>query len=410
MRTVLPLSLFAILVISVLPSIAQDQFAYAITDVAKEGSSWRVLRKLDLKTGQYSSVLLDGMNSEASAFDAITKKPIIVKGNENLQNLPFTTGVAAIALDKKHNRLYFTPMYFSQLRYIDLATMKVFYVTDPSLQVAGKRKNDPGKTISRMVITPDGVGYAISNDGSEFLQFTTGKNPTVKKLGTLIDAPENKNISVYNSCTSYGGDMVSDDKGQLILLTGRNYLFKINPETKIATNIGSIQGLPKEFTTNAAVVNGDGQLLLSSAVGNVSNYLLDMKTMKAVPFQTNSIAYHTSDLANSNYLSTNKNPFKSIETIQPLKSNLSNAVQIYPNPIYEDSRFTIQFKGLKAGNYVVELIDIAGQPMFQQKITLASKINTQAISFAPTTAKGLYLVRVVSTDKKYVYEQKLVVH
>ena len=74
MRTVLPLSLFAILVISVLPSIAQDQFAYAITDVAKEGSSWRVLRKLDLKTGQYSSVLLDGMNSEASAFDAITKK------------------------------------------------------------------------------------------------------------------------------------------------------------------------------------------------------------------------------------------------------------------------------------------------------------------------------------------------
>jgi hypothetical protein len=412
MKTFLPLKLFAFLLIITSESKAQtDEFAYAITDVSKEGSAWKVLRKLDLKTGEYSNVLLDGTDASTKAFDATTKKqlPLNIAGNDKTQQSPFTSGVAAIALDKKHNRLFFTPMGFNQLRYIDLSTMQVYYVTDQTFSVVTKEQNGPGKIISRMVITPDGTGYGISNDGTEFIQFTTGKKPMVKQLGSLIDAPGNKTISVHNSCSSYGGDIISDEKGNLVLLTGVNHIFKIDPETKLAAYTGYIQGLPKDFTTNAAVVNGDGQLLLSSAVGNVSNYLLDIKTLKASPFQTNNLAYHTSDLANSNYLTTNKNPFKTIGNLQTLKSRLSNEIHIYPNPIFEDSKFNIEFKGLKAGQYLVELVDIAGQPNFQRKISILSKTNTQTISFTPTMAKGLYLVRVVSIDKKHVFEQKLVV-
>jgi hypothetical protein len=412
MKTFLPLKLFAFLLIITSELKAQtDEFAYAITDVSKEGSAWKVLRKLDLKTGEYSNVLLDGTDAKTKAFDATTKKqlPLNIAGNDKTQQSPFTSGVAAIALDKKHNRLFFTPMGFNQLRYIDLSTMQVYYVTDQTFSVVTKEQNGPGKIISRMVITPEGTGYGISNDGTEFIQFTTGKKPMVTQLGSLIDAPENKTISVHNSCSSYGGDIISDEKGNLVLLTGVNHIFKINPETKLATYTGYIQGLPKDFTTNAAVVNGDGQLLLSSAVGNVSNYLLDIKTLKASPFQTNNLAYHTSDLANSNYLTTNKNPFKTIGNLQALKSRLSNEIHIYPNPIFEDSKFNIEFKGLKAGQYLVELVDIAGQPSFQRKISILSKTNTQTISFTPTMAKGLYLVRVVSIDKKHVFEQKLVV-
>ena len=75
MRTFLPLSFFTILLVTATHSIAQtDQFAYAITDVSKEGSAWKVLRKLNLKTGEYSSVLLDGTDAKATAFDATTKK------------------------------------------------------------------------------------------------------------------------------------------------------------------------------------------------------------------------------------------------------------------------------------------------------------------------------------------------
>ena len=413
MKTFLSLILFAFLFIITSELKAQtDEFAYAITDVSKEGSAWKVLRKLDLKTGEYSNVLLDGTDAKTKAFDATTKKelPLNIVGNDKTQQSPFTSGVAAISLDKKHNRLFFTPMGFNQLRYIDLSTMQVYYVTDQTISTATKEQHGPGKIISRMVITPDGTGYGISNDATEFIQFTTGKQPKVTQLGSLIDAQENKTVSVHNSCTSYGGDIISDEKGNLVLLTGVNHIFKIDPETKLATYTGYIQGLPKDFTTNAAVVNGDGQLLLSSAVGNVSNYVLDIKTLKANPFQTNNLAYHTSDLANSNYLTTNKNPFKTIGNLQTLKSRLSNQIHIYPNPIFENSKFNIEFKDLKAGKYLVELVDIAGQPGFQRKISILSKTNTQTISFNPVMAKGLYLVRVVSIDKKQSFEQKLIVH
>ena len=51
----------------------------------------------------------------------------------NILQAPFATGVAAAAYDKKHNRLYFTPMFVDQLRYIDLKTMKVYYVTGSAI-------------------------------------------------------------------------------------------------------------------------------------------------------------------------------------------------------------------------------------------------------------------------------------
>src|SRR5215467_1210466 len=89
---------------------AQDRFAYAITDVNQNTAGWTTLRKLNLETGVYSDALLNGVNLKQVAYDAQTKKQILTNdGNGN--SLPFSTGVAAIAYDRKNNRLYFTPMF-----------------------------------------------------------------------------------------------------------------------------------------------------------------------------------------------------------------------------------------------------------------------------------------------------------
>jgi hypothetical protein len=231
----------------------------------------------------------------------------------------------------------------------------------------------------------------------------------LKYLGALIDDPANKNMSVHNSCSSYGGDIVADDKGALYLFSGPNNVFKINPETRVTTYLGHINGLPKDFTTNAAVVTPEGQMLISSAVGKVTNFLLDLKTLKATAFQTNNLAYHTSDLANSNYIITKKSAFTTIETIKPLKSRLSNSIQIYPNPVIEDNKFTIQFNDLANGTYTLELVGMSGQPVLRKNIAIASKTNIQTITFPTTNAKGLYMVRLVASNKKTVFEQKLIV-
>ena len=105
---------------------AQDRFAFAITDVAKDGINWISLRKLDLGSGQYSEMLLNGTDMKTAVFDATSKKQLTLQADARYGNtisMPFSNGVAAAAYDRDHNRLYFTPMFVDQLRYIDMKTM-----------------------------------------------------------------------------------------------------------------------------------------------------------------------------------------------------------------------------------------------------------------------------------------------
>ena len=170
-----------------------------------------------------------------------------------------------MAYDKKNNRLYFTPMFIDQLRYVDLKTMKVFYVTDQAFTKFGSMHNDEGKVITRMVINPDGTGYAVSNDANTFIRFTTGKKLQITQLGSLVDDPSNGGVSIHNRCSSWGGDMIADDEGNLYILSSRNSVYKIDVETKAAKLLGYIKGLPQDFTTNGAVVTTEGKVLVSSA-------------------------------------------------------------------------------------------------------------------------------------------------
>src|SRR5690349_6197011 len=111
----------------------RDKFVYAVTDLDQNGSGWNALRKLNLSTGEYTDVLLNGTNPQSIAFDANSKAVIDTKIADpklgNYMLTPFNTGVAAIAFDSRRNRLYYTPMFIDQLRYIDLNTMKLYYVT-----------------------------------------------------------------------------------------------------------------------------------------------------------------------------------------------------------------------------------------------------------------------------------------
>src|SRR4030095_12531389 len=78
---------------------------------------------------------------------------------------PFATNSAAAAYDKKHERLYYTPMGINQLRYIDLKSNKIYYFENESFgTVSGP--GDGANQICRMVIASDGNGYALTNDGN----------------------------------------------------------------------------------------------------------------------------------------------------------------------------------------------------------------------------------------------------
>ncbi|RYZ21436.1 MAG: T9SS type A sorting domain-containing protein [Chitinophagaceae bacterium] len=385
-----------------------ERFAYAITDATKEGFNWSVLRKIDLNTGEYGPVLFNGLESSVTVYDAASKKPLTLQPDArygNALNIPFSTGVAAAAYDPQHDRIWFTPMFIDQLRYIDMKTMKVHYVSDKAFTGLGSMHNAEGKCITRMVITPDGTGYAISNDGNTFLRFTTGKKVEVESLGALVDDPANGGVSVHNRCSSFGGDMIADNEGNLFVISARNMVFKVNTGNRVASLLGSIQGLPASFTTNGAVVNAEGNLVVTSAVDGSGSYVVSPKDWSAQILKNGS--FHSSDLANSNYLATRRNP-NVIETITGVKSNLSDNIQVYPNPVTRN-RFTMQFTKVPSGDYTLQLTDANGKTIQTRRISVTMDSQVQDVILGAANARGVYLVRLVDNNAKGVYEQKILV-
>jgi Secretion system C-terminal sorting domain len=415
MRRALPFALLsAVLFTSSTLHAQNDRFAYAITDLTKEGSGWNALRKIDLQTGQYSNVLLNGSDDKMIVYSADSKKKLSLQPDARFGTMlqsPFATGVAAAAYDKKHDRLYFTPMFVDQLRYIDLRTMKVYYVNDQAFTKLGSMHGDEAKIITRMVIAPDGNGYAISNDGNTFIRFSTGKKTTsIEQLGSLVDDPSNSGISIHNSCSSFGGDMISDDKGNLYILSARNQVFIVNTETKVAKYLGGIKGLEQNFTVNGAVVDGDGNLLVSSAVNANSYYVVNPADWSAKPYKAADGIFRSSDLANSNYLSTKKTPKPAtdFQTLARPEEKFANLIAVYPNPVTSNT-IKVQFNKVPAGNYTVELRDVLGRTVMQKKISVATENETQELKLDRRNSDGIYMVKVFDATNQSVFTQKLVV-
>ncbi len=417
-KKLLPVSLLtgAILLTTLLSAQQPDRFAYAVTDVQQQTANWSFLRKLNLQTGEYSAVLLNGNDMNFLAYDAASRKqftaPLQDPRYGQWVNAAFGTGVAAMAYDRNNNRLYYTPMFVDQLRYIDLKSMKVFYVTDQPFTGKPQKSSDQGNIVTRMVIASDGYGYAMTNDATQLIRFNTGKRMVITDLGTIVDDQANQNTSVHNSCSSYGGDMIADDDGNLYVFTARNHVFKVNIQSKVATHLGVISGLPNGFTVNGAAVTDDNRVLVASALQAGSYFTVDMKSLAAAAYPISGTVWQSSDLANSNLLTSgNKPKATAIELVRnkPMPvGETGGRVNIFPNPVTEN-QFVIQFADLKPGSYTVQVTDATGRQALQQIVNVSSENQSQTVKLNSSAAKGVYLIKVTDPGSKAVYSTKLVV-
>ncbi len=389
-----------------------DRFAYAITDATQLGSNWSYLRRLNLQTGEYSQVILNGSDLNSPAYIAGKNEQAALQTDARLGTLvnsAFAGGVAAMAYDKKSNRLYYTPMLFDQLRYIDLKTMKVYFVTGKGFTGNPIKNADQGNIVTRMVIAPDGNGYALTNDATQLIRFGTGKKGGTQDLGTVVDDPANKEVSVHNACTSFGGDMIAGDDGQLYVFSARNHVFRINPETKVATHLGTIKGLPEGFGVNGAAVTDDNKIVLSSAL-KLDYFTLDHRNWTASPFTISGTSWNSSDLASSNLLSTAEKNTNTVNFANrnPLPNSGEGTLSIYPNPV-TDNKFVVQFSQLKAGTYSLLVTDVMGRQVQQQNISISGENHAQTIQLDPAAAKGIYLVKVTDGVNRNVFTTKVVI-
>ncbi len=363
-----------------------DKFAYTVTDSVQNGVKWNFLRKIDLRTGDFSDTLLR-----------------LLSRNDTVPNSTLCNGVAAIALDDKKKRLYYTPMLLDRLSYVDLKTMKIHVVTNNFTGLIPKAA-DQSNIITRMVIAADDHGYALTNDGNHLVRFNTNTHQVVN-LGALTDAANNS-VSVHEVCSSYGGDIVADDEGILYLITSRNYVFKINVATRVAKYLGIVSGLPEGFGTSGVAVDyrGDNRVVITSAVNDSDIFSVDLETFIAVGLHAEN-AWHSSDLANRNILKTKKNNLH--EELINADNFYVDKIGIYPNPVIAN-KFRIKFTNAESGTYKVELVDVLGEAAYKSTINTVGKINLFTIELPGSLSKGIYVIRINDKMNKTVFSEKII--
>jgi hypothetical protein len=405
-------------IVASLASNAQSNKAYAVTGDGNKDFVWMNIREVDLGTGQVTKTIFERNKSNFVLTDIVTKKSVVQTPTSSgniltTRDYPTGTMVAAAAYDRNSNRLYFTPMRMGELRWVDLNIKNEtpqFYTLQSDALKLGDYK-DEAINITRMVIAADGNGYAITNDGNHLIKFTTGKTPVVTDLGNLVDAESNKGISVHNKCSSWGGDMLADAFGKLYVISANHQVFSIDINSRIASHLGAITGIPADYTTNAAAVNNDGDIVISSANKFDGYYKLKLSDLAAVKIEGSDVTYNASDLAGSNLLLQKEkdaaNKFSMTNSnLAPLDSK--SGASVFPNPI-TTSTFSVLFDGKKEGTYTIILTDMAGRNLQAKTVNITKGVQTENVNLTSRPSKGMYMVKVLDENKQTVITEKVVI-
>lgn len=452
----------------------QSLSGYAITASEKGGRSWHEVRLVDIRTGAELKTIYSSA-SEAKPLNARTGKPVKVdettpvstrkvvnldqvlgevKEREAVQvhtmngsvkvyqagtdalgktyyfhmqhekmgrDKPFATNSAAMAYDKKHERLYYTPMGINQLRYIDLKSGTIYYFEDEPFGVVSGMGDAPNQ-ITRMVIASDGNGYALTNDAQHLLRFTTGKKPAITDLGAVSEAA-GAEISVHGR-GGYGGDMIADASGNLYLITANRRVFKINIETRSASYLGVISGLPQGFSTNGAMVEEGSKVIIASSESTVGYYRFDLNTLQAEKVSGSGEVFNASDLANGILAFDKKKKEKKTEEAKeetkPIENNITakngpitelndvKGITVFPNPV-TNGIVKLSFDNQPGGRYQVQVYDMEGKLVTAREVIVQNRLQTAELKLPELTGKGTYFVRIFNEASRISSLTKLVV-
>jgi hypothetical protein len=383
---------------------------FAITGKANNNFFWGDIKQVDINTGKVNQTLFE---AEVTPFRLKFADNVAV-ASKSVVNNPTGLGVAACALDTRNNRLYFATMHFSDIRFLDLNKPDVNFTTVKENVISKNSKEayqSEENQLTRMVIAADGYGYAISNDANHLIRFTTDKKSVVEDLGNLIDAENNQGISIHNKCTSWGGDVVADAFGKLVIISANHNLFEVDVRSRIATLTGTITGLPANFTTNGAAVDDEGNLVVSSANVFEGLYMVNMKNFAAVKVESKEPAFNASDLANGNLLRQKEAAdlirYNNIKAIASPGNSID--AKVYPNPL-TGGQFSVSFEGQPAGNYTIMVTDLAGKSLQSKKVSIVKSGQVESVRLVSRTSRGMYLVKVLSEKKQLAFLEKIVVN
>ena len=154
---------------------------------------------------------------------------------------------------------------------------------------------------------------------------------------------------------------MADANGKLVLITANHYVFSINPVNRVATLLGNIKNLPIKYTTNGAVVNAQGELVVCSANAMDGLYTVNLKDFTAKKIESSEPAFTASDLANGKFL--NEKAKSNTISVTGIDDKYLS-IGLYPNPTLGD--FNLSFDGNEKGAYVISITDLLGKTIFSK--------------------------------------------
>ena len=391
---------------------------YAITGDGNKDFMWMNIRQIDLSTGQVTKTVFQRSKTNFSMTDVDSRKSVdqtaFADGNiYNPSQYPTSSFVAAAAFDRRSDKLFFIPMRMGELRWMD-ANVKNDAPQFYSVSIPGyvpSANGEEANNITRMVLASDGNGYAVTNDGSHLYKFTTGKKPLVTDLGGLIDAEENKGLSVHNKCSSWGGDMVADAFGKLYIVSATRNVFVVDVNSRITTFKGTITGLPGNYTTNGAAVDAEGNIVLSSATAFEGYYTMSIKDLAAKKIEGSDMVYNASDLASGNLLlqkEADQARNSSLSKLSPINANDLSQNSIYPNPVVSNT-FNVLLDGKQSGTYSVIITDLAGRALQSSRVGLTKGQQVQQVFLRNRPVKGTYIVKVLDEKNNEILSDKMII-
>ena len=424
------ISLFSIiLLISFAVKAQNSQHVFAITGQAKSSFYWADIRSFDSKTGNLSNTIYESGITPFAFRNAGTKANIekwilngvpasmeknntrIIADKIEISNpTPTALKSAALAYDSRHGKLFFASMHTGSLMWLNLnekSEMPVFYTIDQPL-VHNMDYTNEALNITRMAMGADGKGYAITNDGTRVISFTTGKKTVLSNLGGLKDAASNNGISIQNKCTSWGGDIIGDVSGKLILFSATQNVFEIDLSNMVATYVGRVQNLPATFSLNGAAVDENDDVIVSSANTFEGLYKINMKDLLATKLASVGQVFTASDLASPYLLGQSRRMTGSAVLSSPEIIG-NNFITIYPNPV-NNGQIKIGFEKMRTGNYKVALTDLQGRLIENKNLSIKYSGQVEDFKFQTKPIRGMYLIKVTNSNQEAIYTDKILIN
>ncbi|GHV45354.1 hypothetical protein FACS1894180_7790 [Bacteroidia bacterium] len=289
--------------------------------------------------------------------------------------------IASLALDSKGNIVAMNMSGTQIYRYLQNGEIQTVDIS------AAKKSFKEGDLFARMTATPDGNIYALDNAGTHFIKIAA--NEQITDLGALCGFAEIfHNFSDQRS--SFGGDMIADDEGNLLVFTALWNVVKIDVKTLSAEFVGTITGLPDGYTVNGVAVTDNNDVILASSQPQ-GIYTVNPKTLVATYYGENTTPAY--DLASNNFLKINSlQDIQNILTLSPTLVKQEKTVFIASQKNFADA--------------IIDIYSVDGRLISKQ--TYAVKTGDNKLNISALSA-GTYIVKVVGKDGNSLLVEKITV-